>query len=349
MTQETRKRHSNLILLNPNQMDLDNVLHPTNQARSLLGFDIGGTKIAVVEGTLAGQILQRHEIPTEAHRPFREVFPDLVALAGVAMVESTTAGRQVGAVSVSVGGPLRIKEGILLNPPHLPGWHNVNLKQQLERVFPGLPVCVEHDGNAGALAEFHFGVGRHKSNLQNLVFLTFGTGLGAGVILNGQIVHGASDTAGELGHWRLSEDGPVGFGKAGSWEGFASGAGLVQLANRMFPSRWPGETPVRTLVEAMLADEKEASAVLNEAATWMGRGLALIVDAFNPQLIVLGSLAVLLGERVLAPARAVVAKEALPQAVASCEICPSALGMGIGDVASLMAALNDPIARQALG
>jgi glucokinase len=317
--------------------------------RTVLGFDVGGTKTAIVEATTNVEILQRHEIPTNASKPFDEVFPSVVALAEKSIARAAQAGREVKAMSVSVGGPLRIQEGVLLDPPHLPGWHNIRLKERLAQKFHGLPICIEHDGNAGALAEFRFGIGRKRSGLQNLVFLTFGTGLGAGLIVNGQIVHGASDTAGELGHWRLSDNGPTGYGKAGSWEGFASGAGLVQLASRMFPSRWPKNTPIRVLVEAMLADEKDAMVVLTEAATWMGRGLALIVDAFNPEVIVLGSLAVLLGEQVLAPARRVVAKEALPQAAAACEILPSVLGMQIGDVAAVMAALNDPVARIALG
>ena len=104
------------------------------------------------------------------------------------------------------------------------------------------------------------------ASLRNLVFVTFGTGLGAGLIVNGQIVRGATDTAGELGHWRLADTGPCAHGKAGSWEGFASGAGLVQLASQMFPLRWRPQASIRELVEAILAGESEATAVLKEAA-----------------------------------------------------------------------------------
>jgi glucokinase len=161
-------------------------------------------------------------------------------------------------------------------------------------------------------------------------------------------VHGATDTAGEVGHWRLSNDGPIGYGKKGSWEGFASGAGLVLLASQRFPNRWSPKTEVRDLVELMLAGDEDALAIATEAGTWMGRGLALLIDALNPQVIILGSLAVLLGERVLAPMRRVVAKEALPQAAAACEILPSVLGLQIGDVAALMAALNDPTVMKML-
>jgi glucokinase len=307
---------------------------------TILGFDIGGTKTAVVEGTQDAVIVQRRERPTEAHRPFDETFPDLATLAVETLREAETAGRHIGAVSVSIGGPLRIHDGMLIDPPHLPGWHGVRLKEALQAQFPDLPVFIEHDGNAGALAEFHFGVGRTRPDLRHLVFLTFGTGLGAGLIVNGRILHGATDTAGEVGHWRLAETGPMGFGKAGSWEGFSSGAGLVLLANQLFPHRWSSETPIRSLVEAMLADDPDALAVAAEAGRWMGRGMALLIDVLNPQVIVLGSLAVALGERILEPARRVLAEEALPQAVAACEVLPTAFGTSIGDVAALMAAIT---------
>ncbi len=308
--------------------------------KTIIGLDIGGTKIAIVEGTAEAQILQRTEVPTQARRPFNETFPSLAILIDQTIERATLAGRAAAALSVSIGGPLRINEGLLIDPPHLPGWHGVHLKDRLQARFPALPVFIEHDGNAGALAEFYFGAGRQYPNLQHLIFLTFGTGLGAGLIVNGRILHGASDTAGEIGHWRLAPSGPIGFGKAGSWEGFASGAGLVELAAQMFPQRWTTATPIRQLVDMMLLNDPDALQVAEVAGQWMGRGLALLVDAFNPQVIVLGSLAVVLGERILAPARRLLAIEGLPPAVAACQVIPAVLGSAIGDVAALTAALT---------
>lgn len=307
---------------------------------TILGLDIGGTKTSVVEGTYSAEILQRYEMPTIGQRPFEQTFLLVADLMGRVIEISEQSGRRISAISVSIGGPLRIEEGILLDPPHLSGWHNVALKKNLAARFPGLPVFIEHDGNAGALAEFHFGIGRDRHDLRHLIFLTFGTGMGAGLIVNGQIVHGATDTAGEVGHFRLAQNGPTLYGKAASWEGFASGAGLVQLAAEMFPHRWTTEITISEIVDAALADDADALAVTHEAGAWMGRGLALLVDALNPQVIVLGSLAVVLGERVLAEARRVLAEEALPRAVSSCEVIPSALGKRIGDVGALMAAIS---------
>jgi len=307
---------------------------------SIIGLDIGGTKLACVEGTASGRVICREEMPTHAREPFEQRFPALESMIQARLREARDAGRSVAALSVSVGGPLRIGDGVLLDPPHLPGWHHVRLKDRLSAAFPTLPVFLEHDGNAGALAEYHFGVGRGRADLQHLIFLTCGTGIGAGFIINGRILHGATDTAGEVGHWRLAEDGPVGFGKRGSWEAFSSGRGLALLAAQRFPHRWPAGTAIPDLVDAILADQPEALAVASEAGRRLGQGLALLIDALNPQVIVLGSLAAVLGERLLEPARRVVAAEALPQAAAACEILPSAFGPRIGDVASLMAALT---------
>jgi glucokinase len=321
---------------------------PGAYARTIAGLDIGGTKTACVEGAIGGTILQRVEVPTRAGEPFLWTFPEIVDNLKQLMNTASLAGRTVVALSISVGGPLKIEEGILLNPPHLPGWHHANLKEAFGVAFPGLPIFIEHDGNAGALAEFQFGIGKTRPDLQHLIFLTFGTGIGAGIIVNGQVLHGASDTAGEIGHWRLAEDGPLAYGKRGSWESFASGSGLVHLASRMYPARWNPKTPIRDLVDAMLRFDEEAMRVATVAGEYLGRGLALLIDAFNPQVIVLGALAGVLQERILAPAREVVALEALPQAVAACEILPSVLGSRIGDVAALMAALTHPSIRHAI-
>jgi glucokinase len=116
----------------------------------------------------------------------------------------------------------------------------------------------------------------------------------------------------------------------------------------MCPARWNPKTQIRDLVDAMMRFDDEAMRVATTAGEYLGRGLALLIDAFNPQVIVLGALACVLQERILAPAREVVAQEALPQALAACEILPSVLGSRIGDVAALMAALTQPSVQAAL-
>ncbi len=302
----------------------------------LLGLDIGGTKTGLVLGNAHGEIVRRIEVPTPAGEPFEAAISMIGAAAEALLVECKVEGLGVPqAISVSVGGPLDIERGILYAPPHLAAWGEAPLKARLEEEF-GLPVYVEHDGNAGALAEFHFGAG---SGSRNMVFLTMGTGLGAGLIINGQIYHGSSDMAGEVGHVRMAEDGPVQYGKAGSWEAFSSGAGLVSLAHWAQPGQWLEDLTPREVIRRALDGDPAAREIVTEAGRWFGRGLAMLVDVLNPDVIVVGTLGVVLGDLLLEPARAVVRAEALPRAVAVCRIVPAQLGSRLGDVAALMAAI----------
>lgn len=303
----------------------------------LLGFDIGGTKTALILGDTQGQILRRMEIPTPAFEPFDSALPKICVAAQDLLVECCTEGLGAPrAVSVSVGGPLDIERGILFAPPHLAAWGEAPLKQYLEQEF-NLPVYIEHDGNAGALAEFIFGAGR---GARNMIFLTVGTGLGAGLILNGQIFHGSTDMAGEVGHMRVAEDGPLEYGKAGSWEGYCSGSGLVKLAYLRQPGQWPPDLTTREVVSRALAGDLAARDLVAECGRWFGRGLAVLVDLFNPDVIVAGTLGVVLGDLLLEPARAELQREALPRAAAACRIVPAELGTRLGDVAALMAGIT---------
>lgn len=303
----------------------------------ILGLDIGGTKTAVVHGDRSGRIHDRVEFATRPARGFEATFDELCHHIDTIRSRAPTHAASASHISVSIGGPLDITRGIIYSPPNLPDWDAIPLKQLLSQRFD-LPVYIQHDGNAGALAEWYFGAAR---GARNVIFLTMGTGFGGGLILDGQLYRGTNDLAGEVGHLRIAGDGPLAYGKAGSWEGFCSGAGIAKLATRMFPQRWPEpHTSARLLVVLAQADDTDAQAVFHEAGRRLGQGLALLVDILNPELIVIGSLGVRLGELVLAPAREALRKEALPRAVQVCRVVPAALGEQLGDVAALCAALE---------
>lgn len=299
----------------------------------ILGLDIGGTKTAVVVGTERGEILSRLQFATDSERGFENAFSQLSAT--IAQVASS-APKPVKAISVSIGGPLDILNGVIQSPPNLPGWNNIPLKDLLVKRF-SLPVFVEHDGNAGALAEYYFGAGR---GCRNVVFLTMGTGLGAGLILDRRVYRGTTDTAGELGHIRIAEDGPLCYGKPGSLEGYGSGAGMARLAHIMFPSLWGDSTTVSDVYGAWKQGSPEARRVFERAGFYLGRGFAMIADLINPERIILGGLGIRIGDAFLPSAEKVFRQEALPQSSAACSIVPAQLGEAIGDVASLCAALD---------
>jgi glucokinase len=307
---------------------------------SFIGLDIGGTKTAVVEGTRDAQILRKTRHDSQAQQGFAPMSARLCAATQEALDAAHAAGRTVEALSVSIGGPLDIGNGIIYSPPHLPGWDAIPLKQLLSERF-GLPVYVEHDGNAGALAEWRFGAG---VGVHSLVFLTMGTGLGGGIIVNDCLWRGASDLAGEVGHMRIAPDGPLVYGKRGSWEGYAAGPAFARLARQMFPARWgvaAGSAVTTPELSALaLAGDADAVAVVTSVGEWLGRGLAVLADVLNPEMIVVGSMGVRLGDLLLEPARRVLREEALPGAARVCRIVPAALGERIGDVAALCAAIE---------
>jgi glucokinase len=299
----------------------------------LIGLDIGGTKTAVVAGDRRGGVVHREQFATEPGRGFDDTFARM--LGAIARVVSHM-GTPPLALSVSVGGPLDVLRGIVKSPPNLPGWTDIPLKEMLSRHFH-LPVFVEHDGNAGALAEWHFGAGK---GLRNIVFVTMGTGFGAGLILEGRLYRGTSDVAGEIGHVRVAEDGPDCYGKSGSLEGYGSGTGIARLAHMMYPSLWGEGTNVLDLNEAYRAGSREAASVFSRAATGLGRGLAIIADTLNPERIILGGLGMRLADALVGPAKLVFEAESLPEASRVCEIVPAQLGESIGDVAALCAAYD---------
>lgn len=283
----------------------------------ILGLDVGGTKTAVLLGDESGNVVRREEYPSGAQRGFTPMFADICArAAGFSGYDC---------IGVSIGGPVDALRGRVQGPPNLPGWDDVPLKDLLEDQL-GKPCYVEHDAKAGALAEWMFGAGR---GTQDMVFLTLGTGLGAGVICGGRLVRGAANCAGEVGHWRIHEDGPEVYGKRGSWEGYSSGTGLAALS---------GLRHGLELSAAQLAGSP-AEDVIAEGGRALGRGLALLVDLLAPETIVLGSLARRLGPAFLDPALQTLKEEALPALHSRCRIQLSQLGEKIGDVAALCAAI----------
>ena len=299
----------------------------------IIGLDIGGTKTSVVAGDRRGGVTHREQFATDPGRGFDDLFSRI--LESMARVVSHM-GTPPRAVSVSVGGPLDVLRGIVKSPPNLPGWIDVPLKEMLSRRFQ-LPVFVEHDGNAGALAEWYFGAGK---GFRNIVFVTMGTGFGAGLILEGRLYRGTSDVAGEIGHVRVAEDGPDCYGKSGSLEGYGSGTGIARLAGMMYPLLWGERTTVIDLHEAYRGGSREAASVFFRAATGLGRGLAIVADTLNPERIILGGLGMRLGDALVEPAKRVFDTECLPEARRVCEIVPARLGESIGDIAALCAAYD---------
>jgi glucokinase len=259
-----------------------------------------------------------------------------------------TAGELKG-IGISCGGPLSSKKGLILSPPNLIGWDKIPIVQMAEEHFK-VKTLLQNDANACAVAEWKYGAGK---GIDNLIFLTFGTGMGAGLILNGRLYSGPSDLAGEVGHIRLSDMGPVGFGKAGSFEGYCSGGGIAQLGQIKAREKLQvGETvsfcktiddlpniSAKTIAEAALQGDEAAIEVYRICAKYLGRGLAMLIDVLNPEMIILGSIYGRARQLLEPVMMEVIKQEAYAESVDTCNIVAAGLGENIGDIAALSLAL----------
>ncbi len=315
----------------------------------LIGVDIGGTKTAVLASADPPGVLERIEFPT---RPARGPQPAIDSIRrGVHELLSRhlTGGMKLEAIGVSCGSPLDPVRGVIQAPPNLSTWVDVPITSILGQEF-GVECQLENDANAGAVAEHQFGAGR---GCRHMVFITMGTGFGAGIIADGRLYRGANDMAGEIGHVRLSRSGPVGYHKAGSAEGWASGGGVAQVAERAVAAARRrrestllggrlkrGSITARDVGLAAQSGDAVALRIIRGTGHRLGEALAILVDILNPERIVIGGLAMRLGDVLLEPARRVLRREALSVSAETCKIVPAELGERIGDLAALSIAMG---------
>jgi glucokinase len=311
-----------------------------------VGVDIGGTKTAVVFSRKPPEVILRVEFPTFPNKGPKKTIDQVVAAIHRMLAENSASLRGMG---ISCGGPLDANSGVIQSPPNLPTWVDVPIVDILTKEF-GCQVLLENDANAGALAEHRYGAGR---GTRNMIFLTMGTGLGAGIIIDKRLYSGTNGMAGEVGHVRLTKNGPVGYNKVGSVEGWASGGGMAQVAEGMMKAARKGrrkslllELPRNRSVTAkdvnMAAAKGDSLArtIIQTCGTKLGLALAILVDVLNPERIVIGGLAIRMGETLLEPARRAMRDEGLTPAVAICAVVPATLGESIGDVAALCIAMD---------
>lgn len=300
-----------------------------------VGIDIGGTKCAVVLGNEKGDILNKVKFDTTT---FPETFHRIIA-------ETQNIGK-CDAIGISCGGPLDSAKGVIIAPPNLPDWNNVEIVKILNEKF-SVPVFLKNDADACALAEWNFGAGR---GTKNMIFLTFGTGMGAGLILNGQLYSGTCDCAGEIGHIRMTETGPVGYGKEGSFEGYCSGGGIAQLGKLYMQSKAEvgetvsycgkdGKITAKSIAEAAESGNSHAGEIYAQCGRMLGKGLSVLIDILNPQKIIIGSIFQRSGHLLRDEMEKEIAKESIIWSKNVCEIVPAELGESIGDKAAICVAI----------
>lgn len=318
----------------------------------IIGLDIGGTKCAVILGNIISEgnieVVEKSVYPTASYASPDKMIAQLAGgIREILSNQKLTPG-DISAIGISCGGPLDSKTGVIMSPPNLPGWDDVHIVEYFEKQL-SIPVFIQNDANACALAEWKFGAGR---GTRNMIFLTFGTGLGAGLILDGKLYSGTNDNAGEVGHIRLGDFGPVGYGKSGSFEGFCSGGGIAQLARvkAMEKFQMGGKVSfckdindLQYITAQVVADAANSGSdlaveIYNICGTYLGKGLSILIDILNPERIVIGSIYTRASNLLIPSMEKALKADSLPLALKVCRIVPAELEETIGDIASLSVA-----------
>ena len=317
------------------------------QEKFVLGYDIGGTKIGIGLGSDKGELLGTARIENVNTYP-EDILPQLVSEGKRLVAEAGLTMADIAAFGISAPFPADAKNGIMTAPANNPNWRNVPILAYLKENL-GIDGCFENDANCGALAEWFFGAGR---GCTDFIYLTMSTGIGGGIIASGNLVRGGKTlSAGELGHICIELNGrPCSCGMNGCYEAYCGGRAI---ANRMAQelkdqpdsmimklAAEPGKPDMRTLEAAYRANDPYAVKLWQEMSLRNAQAFGLFINAFNPQRIVLGTLAWAIGDIYIDPILKELPKFCWKELLDVCEIVPSELKREISSYAGIAAALN---------
>jgi glucokinase len=325
----------------------------TARGRNVFGIDMGGTNLRVALGSPAGELLDKRFRATQAEpgaeagiKALTEMMEELAAANNLRMSD-------IGATGVGVPGPSNPATGVLLNPPHLPGWHNFPVAGRLEAAT-GIPTRLENDAQLAAYGEFHRGAGR---GTRHLLYVTISTGIGGGIVIDGKLYIGAGGTAGEVGHIVIDPDGPIcGCGRRGHLEAVASGTAMARIAAERIAA---GETSslsrlekitAKAIGDAADAGDALAQAVLRDSGRLLGLGLGGLLNILDPEVLVLGGGVIMIGPAFLDHVHPAIKESAFESTYSHVRIVTVELGQDAGLVGALEFALDLlPGGRDGLG
>jgi glucokinase len=309
----------------------------TAEKRWIVGVDLGGTNIvAGLVPMQGGEVLGLRSLPTESGRGAKFVVDRIIhmveeAIAEVAEAHDTTRGAVAG-VGIGSPGPLDRKTGTVINTPNL-GWRNFPLRDLIANQVK-LPCTLDNDANCATYGEWWLGAGR---NVDTLVGLTLGTGIGGGIVLNGEIFHGCSDVAGEIGHMTIEANGrKCKCGNYGCLEQYASGpaialramegleAGVESMLTEMVEGDLDRITAA-TVYEATVQGDAYATEVMKDTAKFLGAGVANVINILNPEMVVIAGGVTHAGDHLFEPLRAEVRRRAFRSAQERCRIVSAEL------------------------
>ena len=309
-----------------------------------IGVDIGGTNIKIALVDFDGKIIYSNTTPTRAEMGYEAGVNNIKQAIKELMQETGADNKTIEAIGFGLPGQIDYKEGIVKNLPNIPGWINIPLAKIIEDEF-SIPTRLDNDVRCAALGELNFGAGK---DCQNLICITVGTGIGSGIVLNGKLVRGASNAAGEIGHIKMDmTGGPLcGCGDYGCFEAYASGPAIVTMAKEYISGGKSAKykematdgiiTPY-VVAQAALQGDAVSIQIFKQMGKIIGTGLSSVINLLNPEKIIIGGGVADAGEILLEPIRKTILDRAMPIQAAAVEVVPAQLANTAGVIgASLL-------------
>jgi glucokinase len=302
-----------------------------------IGFDLGGTNMGAALVSPTGEILYESDGPTHSHESPENIIGRMKGLIRNCLNEAKNLNLEVASIGIGCPGILDSNTGIIKFSPNLSHWNNVEIGRIMTEEF-AVPVKIDNDVRVATLGEFNFGAGK---GYQNIICITVGTGIGGGIILNGQLMRGPSQSMGEIGHMTLKKDGPLcGCGNHGCFESVASATAIIRKARNSIED---GKSPLMRkftdegehisaylVTKAAQQGDAEAVRIIRETAQWIGLGLANVINLLNPELVIIGGGVSLAGDILFKTIREEIAKRALKIPGSFVKVVPAMLGDSAG-------------------
>lgn len=313
-----------------------------------LGVDLGGSKILTAVVNPQGKILSHDYRATQAEKGAEAVIREILNSAGSVVKQVGMDIRDINAIGIGAAGFSNPETGVIFSSPNLPGWHNVPLRDIIERETKRKTFLI-NDANAAALGELYFGAAK---DARNFIYITLSTGIGGGIVINGKLYTGNIGTAGEIGHMTIEVNGPrCNCGNTGCWETLASGSALARQAVQHikqgsqtsilnYANGDLGKVTAQVIQTAAEHGDSLAQELIAELGYYIGVGLANLINIFNPELIVIGGGLTNIGDSLLKPAYKVAGKRAYKGAYQAVRFTLAKLGTNSGVIGAAIFAFN---------
>lgn len=309
-----------------------------------IGIDVGGTNVKIALVDDKGKIIYSNSVPTYAQMGYEYTVNNIKQAIKDLMKETNTKPSDIQGIGFDFPGQVDYKTGVVKLAPNIPGWVNVPIAKMIEDEFH-IPTRIDNDVRCAALGELKFGAGK---GCENFVCITVGTGIGSGLVINGKLVRGAANAAGEIGHIKLQmQDGPIcGCGDTGCLEAFASGPSIVAMAQEYLKSGKStkfremagvdGEITPYIVAKAAEAGDPVAKRIFEKTGYYIGMGLVSVINLLNPEKVIIGGGVAEAGDLLLEPIRKTIKERAMVIAGNSVEIVPAELGNSAGVIGASM-------------